>query len=398
MSRQRYLLPLIILASLAQYAYARSDQFTPVVASAFTPEARPFQGTDGKVHIVYELIVGNASPTPATLQKIEVLDASDPSNALASYSGKELLLRLRTMGATAIESPTIEFNGTRLFLIDLSLDPSTAVPDRLLHHFEVLAAATPTRKPTEPVPLSYTVAPLEISRKLPVIGPPLAGKGWLATNGCCSAVGVHRASSLAVNGKIYFAQRFAIDWMQMDKAGRLVAGDPSDVHNYTCYGADVLAVADGRVVETINDLDDQKPGTLPDPRTINIRNVDGNHVVLELGDGVFAFYAHLQKGSVTVTEGSQVKRGQVLGNLGNTGNTSAPHLHFHLMEGPSVLGSNGIPYVIDAFDLAGQVSVADFDAAPGVEGDWGKGLSPTPSPRKLQFPLDLNIVNFSSGN
>ena len=183
--------------------------------------------------------------------------------------------------------------------------------------------------------------------------------------------------------------------MRLDDAGRLVHGDESDVHSYTAYGADVLAVADGTVVDTLDELNDQKPGSLPDPKTITVNNVDGNHVVLDLGDGVFAFYAHLQRGSVTATLGSRVKRGQILGKVGNTGNTSAPHLHFHLMEGPSVLGSNGIPYEIDSFALAGQVPAADFAAATGVEGDWSKGLFPTPIPRHEQFPLDLNIVNFS---
>ncbi len=184
--------------------------------------------------------------------------------------------------------------------------------------------------------------------------------------------------------------------MRLDAAGGFVHGDPSDVHSYDSYGAEVLAVADGSVVEILNDLDDQKPGTLPDPKTITLENVDGNHMVLDLGDGIFAFYAHLQKGSVRVASGDRVKRGQVLGKLGNTGNTSAPHLHFHLMESPSVLGSNGIPYLIDFFAIAGQVSAADFAAAQGVEGDWSKGLLRDPSPRHNQFPLDLDIVDFSS--
>jgi hypothetical protein len=295
----------------------------------------------------------------------------------------------------AAESPKIEPDGTRLFLIDVSLDSQVKPPERLLHHIEVLGAPMPG-PPTTPVLLSYTVAPLNISTKFPHIGPPLSGKGWVAANGCCGAASIHRSSSQTVNGGIYFAQRFAIDWMLLDASGRLVHGDPADVRNYTCYGADVLAVADGTVMETLNDLDDQKPGTLPDPKTITLANVDGNHVVLDLGDGVFAFYAHLQKGSVRVKPGDRVKRGQLLGKLGNTGNTSAPHLHFHLMESPSVLGSNGIPYVIDSFAIAGQVPLADFEAATGMEGDyWGKGRLPAPSPRRDQYPLDLNIVDFS---
>src|SRR5438874_5773425 len=94
--------------------------------------------------------------------------------------------------------------------------------------------------------------------------------------------------------------------MRLDEQGRLVHGDLADVHNYTCYGAEVLAVADGKVVGMLNDLDDQKPGKLPDPDTITIDTVDGNHVVLDIGGGYFAFYAHLQKNSVRVRVGNQV--------------------------------------------------------------------------------------------
>lgn len=347
------------------------------------------------MHLVYELVLTNTSPTPAFLTEIEVLDGSNPSKVLASYDGQGLLSCLRTTGRITTENPTIEFNSTRLFLVDLSLDPAIALPEHLMHHIELLGAPSPGPKPTTPVLLNYTVAPLDIYRKLPVISAPLSGKNWVAVNGCCGADSIHRSSNLSVNGGIYFAQRFAIDWMRLDESGRFVQGDASNVHNYHSYGADVLAVADGTVVETLNNLDDQKPGTLPDPKTITLENVDGNHVVLDLGDGVFAFYAHLQKGSVRLASGDRVKRGQVLGKLGNTGNTSAPHLHFHLMESPSVLGSNGIPYHIDSFALAGQVSAADFAAATGVEGNWSQGLLQNPNSRRNQFPLDLNVVDFS---
>lgn len=394
MLTQRFLAGLVLAALLSASAYATPDQFTPVVVSALTANTRPFSGTDGRVHLVYELMLTNTNVTPATPKRLEVVDAANPSKVLASYDEKEVLSRLRTTGGTTAKSTTLEFNVTSLFLIDLSLDPKQALPARLMHHLSVMAAPGPSRSPTTPVLLDYTVAPLELSRTLPVIGPPLSGKGWVAANGCCETTGVHRGSSLGVNGSIFFAQRFAIDWMRLDDSGRFVHGDPADVHSYTCYGADVIAVADGTVVATLNNLDEQKPGMLPPLETMNLQNVDGNHVVIDLGHGVFAFYAHMQKGSVSVVPGSKVKRGQVLGKLGNTGNTSAPHLHFHLMDGPSVLGSHGIPYEIDAFELAGQIPVADFEAATTIEGDWRKGLLRTPSKRHDQFPLDLNIVNF----
>jgi murein DD-endopeptidase MepM/ murein hydrolase activator NlpD len=173
-----------------------------------------------------------------------------------------------------------------------------------------------------------------------------------------------------------------------------VHGDPKDVHAYSDYGAQVLAVAGGTVVSTLDTLDDQVPGSLPDPATITLANVDGNHVVLDLGGGHYAFYAHLQKGSVTVHPGDRVHRGQVLGLLGNTGNTSAPHLHFHLMDGPSVLGSDGLPYTYGRVDLAGYVDPARWATAQDLTGVWNQGLLPQPRPEPDRFPMNLDIVDF----
>src|SRR5699024_2953582 len=87
-------------------------------------------------------------------------------------------------------------------------------------------------------------------------------------------------------------------------------------------------------------------------------------VVLDIGDGVYAMYAHLIAGSVTVKPGDSVTAGQVLGYLGNTGNANASHLHFQLMDGPSLLDSDSLPYALTSFDYGGQVApeqIADAD-------------------------------------
>lgn len=393
--RGRCLFALLFLA-LTTAASAQGDRITSVVVSPLTSGGQAFPGTDGKMHMVYELVLTNASPTAATLQKIEVVDATNPSRVLGSWEGSSLVANLRTTGSSPVTSPEIEFNSTRLFLIALAVDRRAQVPARLEHRITLLGADTPARTPVTPVAQTYTVAPFNVGMKVPVIDPPLAGKGWVAVNGCCATGGAHRSTSVPVNGGIHFAQRFAIDWMKLDEAGRFVNGDAANVRSFVGYGADVLAVAEGKVVSTLDQLNDQKPGSLPDPKTINIENVDGNHIVLDLGDGVFAFYAHLQKGSIRVSVGDHVKPGQVMAKLGNTGNTSAPHLHFHLMDGPSVLGSSGIPYVIRAFDYDGQVSAEKFASVPGIEGAWGEGRLATPEPRHDQFPMDLAIINFGT--
>jgi hypothetical protein len=391
--RQKFLLMTALVSALTLRTIP-ADQFTPVLASALNPNSAAFLGTDGKQHLVYELELVNANPTPATLRKIEVLTASDPAQTLAAYEGDELVSHLRTMGRTPVTSREVEFGEARILLLHLVFDQNATIPPRVVHRITLLGGGAPAATPQMPVPLHYTVAPMTVLMKVPVIGPPLGGKHWAAFNGCCEISGAHRASSLTVNGRLYFAQRFAIDWMRLDDKGRLQNGDYNDVHSYAAYGADVLAVADGKVLATLDALEDQIPGTLPDPRTITLENVDGNHIVLDLGNGIFAFYAHLQRGSIDVSPGEHVKRGQVLGKLGNTGNTSAPHLHFHIMDGPSTLGSNGLPYVIDAFEFAGEISAAKFNASEKLDGVWDEGMLRAPSPRHGQYPMDLAIINF----
>ena len=375
-----------------------ADVYTPVIASTLEGSTQALVGTDGKQHLVYELVMTNASRAVATLQKIEVVDARNTTKVLAGFEGTALIAHIHNTGNVPVEKAEIPFNETRIALVNFSMaaEPGPGhpgTPSRLLHRI-TLTGTAPGHRPDEMVEQHYVVAPIEVRAGVPTIGPPLAGTGWVAVNGCCEPMGVHRGTGLPVNGRIYFAQRFAIDWMKLDEAGRMVKGDASEVENYVDYGAEVLAVADGTVVETLNTLDEQVPGKLPDPATITLENIDGNHVVIDLGRGLYAFYAHLQKESVLVKKGERVKRGQVLGKLGNTGNTSAPHLHFHLMDGPSVLGSSGLPYVIDGFGLAGEVSAEKFATAPTLEGDWGEGRTKTVNQRKGQFPLDLNIVNF----
>jgi hypothetical protein len=370
------------------------DTFTPVIALPLLPSTFAVEGTDNKQHIVYELVITNTGTATATLQKIEVVSPDASHQVLASFEGDALLTRLRTAGhGPEITTPQIEFSGTRLFLVDFTLDKDTRPPATLLHRFYLLAGGSPGTPKDQATAQNYTIAPIALGTDITVLGPPLAGKGWVAFNGCCEPGGVHRGSGLPVNGQVHYAQRFAIDWMLLNADARFFHGDGKSVKDYANYGATVIAVADGTVVEALDRLDDQVPGSLPDPKTITLENIDGNHIVLDLGHGKYGFYAHLQRHSLRVAKGDRVKRGQALALLGNTGNTSAPHLHFHLMDGTSVLGSSGLPYVFDKFELAGQLSPAQFKAGE-IDGEWSKDVSTPASGRKLEFPLDLTVVNF----
>jgi murein DD-endopeptidase MepM/ murein hydrolase activator NlpD len=117
----------------------------------------------------------------------------------------------------------------------------------------------------------------------------------------------------------------------------------------------------------------------------------GNYVVVDISNGRFAFYAHMQPGSLKVKKGDTVKQGQILGLLGNSGNTDTPHLHFHVMDGPSPLLSNGLPYVFTSFTGQGRIT----DEQPLFTGGVSN-VDPAvwASPHKNELPLNLEVVSF----
>jgi hypothetical protein len=127
---------------------------------------------------------------------------------------------------------------------------------------------------------------------------------------------------LPVNGRLRPPEHFAIDFVQLDEAGRLFTGDPKVLMNWPFYGAEVLAATPGRVVEAVDHLPDQVPGQLPADATA--ATAGGNHVIVDIGEGHYALYAHLIPGSIAeagLKVGDSVARGQRLGRLGNSGNT-----------------------------------------------------------------------------
>lgn len=368
--------------------------FTPVTVTPLGPAPAAVPGTDGRHHLVYEYELTSTKAVPATIQRVDILDAAAPGRVLASWSGTALIDRLRTLIPQPATSAVIDPDVSRLLFIELSFPSGAAVPAAVTARLDLLAAANPGA--STPTHMQYRAGRIRISQKPPpVISPPLAGTGWVAVNGCCNKLITHRGAFQSIDGVLSNGQRFAIDWMRVNSSGELMHGDEHLPASYAGYGADVLAVANATVVSTANDLPDQTPGTLPDPGGFeSVEAIDGNQVTLSLGHGLYAFYAHLKKGSVTVQRGQHVHVGQVIGRLGNSGNTSAPHLHFQLMNAPSALVGEGVPYAIDRFGLAGQINIAAWDASNSVAGVWAPGWTNNAvAAQKDRFPLNLNIID-----
>jgi hypothetical protein len=322
------------------------------------------------------------------VRSVTIRAAGAGGAVVARWSGPRVA---KVLAGLADRRPTRRIapgQGAILFLA-ASVASRRDVPRAVEQRLVLDNASRPLRGPRT---VTETGGRTTVSTRAPVaLGPPLQGARWLAADGCCTAVR-HVRSVQPYGGALRGEQRFAIDWERLDARGRLFVGDKRHLRNWFGYGARVLAVADATVVHAINDLPDQIPGALP--QGITVAQADGNGVVLRLADGRYVFYGHMIPGSVTVKAGDRVHRGQQLGLVGNSGNSSAPHLHLHVMDRNAILGANGLPYVFDRYRITGRVaSTAAFDQAEAT-GRPARMTHVRRGTRTRQLPLDQVIVTW----
>lgn len=143
-------------------------------------------------------------------------------------------------------------------------------------------------------------------------------------------------------------QRHAYDFVVW-KNGSTYSGDGTAPEDYYIYGQPVLAPAGGTVVAVMDGLPNMKPKTETDSE-----HPAGNHVVIQVAEKEYLFLAHMQPGSIVVKVGDTVKAGQVIGKVGNSGNTSEPHIHIHLQDQPEMF----------VYDSSGKIT--GFTTAVGL--------------------------------
>jgi hypothetical protein len=189
----------------------------------------------------------------------------------------------------------------------------------------------------------------------------------------------HRRSIFAIDGHIYSPERFAIDWVKVGPNGdsrRHATKTPDD---YWGWGEPVLAVADGEITQVVDGLADNALGTSP---PITLDNIAGNHVVLRIAPDRYVTYAHLQNGSIKARPHQQIHAGDVLALLGNSGNTTGPHLHLQVTDIDSVLESEGVPFLFRSFIYLGPGS--DFELNKHITVPWSDSIPPGDG--VLEFP------------
>ena len=309
---------------------------------------------DTAASLGYELHITNVTAAPLTLRRVEVLDERD-GRVLLTLQDSALLREIARPGPAVSAPDRAKIEGGMRAVVFLWVGISKSNPPSSVRQRLTFQRALP-----DTTAQILEGASVRVSTDIPVIGPPLRGE-WLAANGPSNASG-HRRSMVTLGGSMAIGQRYAIDYLQVDEKGQTFQGDRTKNANFFAQGEEVLSVADGVVVQTKDSIPENVPGINSRAVPITLETVAGNNIVVDIGNGRFALYAHLQPGSLRVRVGDRVQRGQVLGLVGNSGNSTEPHLHFHLADalapGTSTLGAEGIPYVHESLDVLGSCALA----------------------------------------
>lgn len=369
-------------------------QFTGLAAS-FLTRPEPVRGTDGRFHIAYELVLTDTVQFALDVKRVEVRDGRT-HRVLLSLDGRALSSRMNsiagaTTGVTPPDTTLLSPSGSAVVWLDVRVRRKAHLPGVLQHR---VVASTHPPPGEQSIRFSSRIGRVSLRAREPVeLGPPARGGIWVADEGCCDKDTHHRRGLLVVNGNEVVPQRFAIDWMRLDRKHRAWVGDPARLSSYRSYGQRLIAVATGKVIFAADGRPNQPPPDNPTPPSVP--ELPGNRVILRVGPGIYLTYAHMVPGSVRVHVGERVRRGQAVGRLGNSGNSATPHLHLQVQITRSFL-SDGLPFVFNRFRLLGQITEPFSDENLGLRSN-GKlpfARAHRPGTRRREMPLSQNVVRF----
>jgi hypothetical protein len=178
---------------------------------------------------------------------------------------------------------------------------------------------------------------------------PLSGT-WYVSN-ATNPSGTHRWG---------IGQEFAYDLVRVDGEGNSGKGDETKPESYYAYGQEVLAAADGTVHEVRDGIADTPMAQFADPdptvmmkrlneyqtklrQQYGARGTDGNYIIIDHGNGEYSVMDHLKKTSIRVKRGDRIRQGQVIAQVGQSGLSTEPHLHFEVVSDPDPLKQRGLP-------------------------------------------------------
>ncbi|WP_324680628.1 M23 family metallopeptidase [Hymenobacter sp. GOD-10R] len=331
----------------------------------------------GQPTLYYELLLTNPTADTLNVQKLRVV--SEAHAAVAVLEGAALAARF---GRTGQPSTSVLPGAAQVLYLEVEL-PAEASVKQLGHHLTYTYRQGVQKRV---VHSRDAWLPLK-QHRAPVLGPPLRGGPWAAVYEPSWERG-HRRVRYTIDGQTRIPGRYAIDFIRLDRQGRYARADENVVGNWYGYGADVLAVRDGVVVATQNDFSESP--TLAAHPAYSAAQATGNYIALDLGRQQTAFYEHLRPGSLRVRPGQHVKQGQVLAQVGFTGQTTGPHLHFHLADAPSALGAEGAAYSFARFTHLGTyLDFNQFGKRP-----WTAGGGSQPVLFVEERPAANSVIQF----
>jgi Peptidase family M23 len=404
-----------------------SNELKPLIVEV-VKEPQPFRANDGKIHLVYELQIENFTTETIDLKKLTIFGNSVDKAQLpllvlegGNFMERTLLLEYHPFKKSPLDEVTVDQIGpgqTAVTFLDVTVDDFESVPESLINVVEIDGPPLITQLLGESALSVSTVVDVNPESVL-VLGEPIRGGRWINLNGCCDfANSAHRRIIRSVDGKEFFPERYSIDILEVDEENNLFVGDSNDNENWLGYGAELIAVSDGVVSRVVKGVSDNKPGESP-PFPISLSNGAGNIVIIHIGNGIYVLYAHLIPGSNDHLEvGDFVKKGEVVGLLGNSGQSGAPHLHFQVMDGNSIAEAEGVPFEFEQFEDIGILldvqeedgdmegdgldldDVIDPDEEENVEQDSPGIILPVvelfsqPEPKTNEHQLQYTIIGF----
>jgi Peptidase family M23 len=310
---------------------------------------------DGIDTLFYELIV-NVNLFD-TLKRMElVLDSSSQPPYVLTYRKRELKkmrVSLSKLGKDKNGLFTREINKTSAaILFEIDVGNILGKELNITHKLQTDEGSTLVMKD---LIVAYN-KPL-------VIGSPVRGKGWYVTSGNSFQSHHHRFISSISAQKYTVSQKYAVDLYKIDPGwltsffgfwGIRIFPEYSSNVETPAFGEEVISVADGVVVSVKTGMRDHEKRMMSPITEHTEESITGNCVVIKIDNNIYAYYAHLQQDTITVKEGDHIMKGAVVGQVGNTGSSQVPHLHFQLSNSDiSILRGNGIPYVFEAYESKG---------------------------------------------
>ncbi|MFK7933596.1 MAG: M23 family metallopeptidase [Saprospiraceae bacterium] len=369
---------------IKQDSILQKARFGKELIEAFVPFVSPAIISNHETHLSYELNLANTYRLPMKLTKVEVYDIAKKDAPIAIYDSTYIDENLERPGLVAAEKSL--FSGSQFGILNLWLSVANdKTPTQIYHQLSFEVQTENGKSPV--ISLEKALIDFPKTTNLSLRAPFRKGNWFYYTFG-------HSNTRELTEGKSTYAQRYAIDWVAIGNDGTFMNGERRDENeSFYSYGKELLAVADGVVVAIQDSIPDNAGESDERAIKLNRYNLSGNHLVLDIGNNINVVYAHLIPNSFKVKIGDRVKAGDVLGLLGNSGESTGPHLHIHVeTKHKLVLGGEGLPFHFNEY-----TQVSTFDKSVHIDSLFLTPNLPMQSLNQViqnAVPIGMGIVRF----